>query len=143
MIPPIIQRSEFEKSIPVVVGVIFNQKKEVLIAQRPPHKPFGGLWEFPGGKVEPGENLLQALQRELFEELGIEVQSYRYWGLLEHDYGMKQVTLYVYLVDRYIGNPYCKELQTDMQWVSLLSVAEYPLLRATSTLQEILCHAPL
>lgn len=59
----------------VVAGILGNDRGEVLIARRPAHKHHGGLWEFPGGKREPGESPHDALVRELHEELGIEVRS--------------------------------------------------------------------
>lgn len=61
-------------SIRVVASVIERQGR-VLLCRRPAHKRHGGLWEFPGGKVEPGEDSLQAVRRELWEELGVEVQE--------------------------------------------------------------------
>jgi len=57
----------------VAVGIIKNQFGEILISQRAKEAHQGGLWEFPGGKLEPGENTYQALKRELFEELGITI----------------------------------------------------------------------
>src|SRR5690606_37599200 len=60
------------ESIRVLAGVI-ERRGELLLCQRPLHKRHGGLWEFPGGKVEPGEEDLDALRRELAEELGVEV----------------------------------------------------------------------
>ncbi|HEX3172180.1 MAG TPA: NUDIX domain-containing protein, partial [Burkholderiales bacterium] len=56
--------------IEVVAAVIYNERGEFLLAQRPPGKPYAGYWEFPGGKVEPGEAAAAALKRELHEELG-------------------------------------------------------------------------
>jgi 8-oxo-dGTP diphosphatase len=55
----------------VVAGLIYNKTHQILIAQRPLHKPLGGLWEFPGGKIENNESPFEALERELFEETGI------------------------------------------------------------------------
>lgn len=124
--------------MPVAVGVICNPENEILLAQRPLHKPFGGLWEFPGGKIEPSETASQALQRELFEELGIEVKSHTYLGCIEHDYGAQQVKLNVYQVDSFVGTPYCRELQTDMRWVPLYALDKYPLLEATLKIYRLI-----
>ena len=57
----------------VVLALLYDQSGKVLIAQRPEHKSYGGLWEFPGGKVEPNETPEEALRREIIEELGVEV----------------------------------------------------------------------
>ena len=62
-----------DKLTDVAVAVILKPSGEFLLARRPPGKPYAGYWEFPGGKVEPGERVEQALRRELREELGIEV----------------------------------------------------------------------
>ena len=61
----------------VVAAAIFDDQGRVLISQRPAHVHQGGLWEFPGGKLEPGETTANALRRELHEELGITVQAAR------------------------------------------------------------------
>lgn len=58
-----------------VMAAVIDRDGKLLLCQRPEHKRYGGLWEFPGGKVEPGESRLEAVRRELAEELGIEVLS--------------------------------------------------------------------
>ena len=63
------------RRIHVMAAVIRDAERRILIAKRPDDAHQGGLWEFPGGKLEPGESRLEALQRELREELGITVQS--------------------------------------------------------------------
>ncbi|MGL4575118.1 MAG: NUDIX domain-containing protein, partial [Burkholderiaceae bacterium] len=63
----------------VAVGVLFNAQGQVLFAQRPEGKPYAGWWEFPGGKIEAGESVEAALERELQEELGIRIHSARRW----------------------------------------------------------------
>jgi mutator protein MutT len=60
--------------IEVSMGIILNSERKILIARRPLEKNFGGLWEFPGGKIEEGESPEEALQRELKEELNVEVE---------------------------------------------------------------------
>lgn len=64
--------SRVEQPIPVLAAVV-RRGESFLLAKRPPHKRHGGLWEFPGGKLEEGESLLDAARRELREELGVEV----------------------------------------------------------------------
>jgi 8-oxo-dGTP diphosphatase len=77
----------------------------VLVTRRAPGAHQGGLWEFPGGKVEAEETLLEALARELREELGVRVVSTEPLMVLEHDYGDKQVRLDVHRVIRWSGEP--------------------------------------
>jgi 8-oxo-dGTP diphosphatase len=73
--------------VPVVCAVIVNTAGLVLVAQRPPHKHLGLKWEFPGGKVEPGERPERALAREIAEELGCEIEIGRRLPHVTHDYG--------------------------------------------------------
>lgn len=64
-------------TIDVVAAVILDPRRRVLLGRRPAHKRHGGLWEFPGGKVDPGESLAEAAARELAEELGLETLEVR------------------------------------------------------------------
>jgi len=73
------------KSIKVVCGIIWKDDK-VLIAKRKPEKSLGGYWEFPGGKVEPNEDLIDCLRRELLEELGLEISNIHYFGQNIYEY---------------------------------------------------------
>ncbi len=107
--------------IPVVVGLIFNAKGEILVAQRADNKFQGGRWEFPGGKVEPHENSYQALQRELFEEIGIQVTAAEPSQQYEHIYPERTILLDVWRVTDYVGEPYGKEGQA-IKWVSLATL---------------------
>ena len=80
-----LQRQDTPESavVHVVAAAIINSKGEVLLARRPPHAHQGGLWEFPGGKIENGEDVQQALVRELHEELGIDVDKQVSIGITE------------------------------------------------------------
>lgn len=89
----------------VAVGVIVSETHEVLIARRPDQVHQGGLFEFPGGKLEPGETPLEALRRELHEELAIAVKEASPLICLRHDYPDRRVRLHVFRVDRYEGQP--------------------------------------
>lgn len=104
-------------AILVAAAAIFNERGEVLISKRPAHLHQGGLWEFPGGKVEPGEDSRQALARELWEELGIEVQSARPLIRIHHDYPDRRVVLDVWRVNSFHGRPRGQEGQM-LAWVS-------------------------
>jgi len=101
----------------VAVGVIRNGQGEVLVARRPGHAHQGGLWEFPGGKVEPGEAVEEALRRELREELAIVVDEASPLIKIAHDYGDRQVSLDVWRVDAFRGEPQGLENQ-PIRWVS-------------------------
>lgn len=111
----------------VAAAAIFNERGEVLLALRHPHAHQGGLWEFPGGKVEPGEDVLQALKRELREELGITVTSARPLICVRHDYPDKAVLLDVWRVDDYSGEVTSCEGQ-QLEWVAVENLPDrnYP-----------------
>jgi 8-oxo-dGTP diphosphatase len=108
----------------VAVGVILDANRKILITRRAADAHQGDLWEFPGGKIEQGESLLDALQRELHEELGIEVG--RTTALLEvrHDYGDKAVILEVHMVWEFRGEARPLEGQ-PMAWVSAQELKRY------------------
>ena len=91
--------------VTVAVGVLIDSVGRVLVTRRAPDAHQGGLWEFPGGKVEADETLLEALARELKEELGVSVQKTEALMILEHDYGDKQVSLDVHHVTHWSGEP--------------------------------------
>src|SRR6478752_215306 len=102
----------------VAVGVITNNRQEVLIAKRAVHLHQGGFWEFPGGKVEKNETVQQALSRELHEELGINVEVARPFIKITHDYPDKSVLLDVWLVEQFTGQPQSRESQ-PLLWVAI------------------------
>ena len=108
----------------VAVGVIVDPSRRVLLSKRAADSHQGGLWEFPGGKVEPGESLQRALARELQEELGIRVL--RTSPLLEvrHDYGDKRVLLDVHVVWEFNGEARGREGQ-PLNWVTLDALEHY------------------
>lgn len=108
----------------VAVGVILNQEKKILIALRPTDTHQGGLWEFPGGKVEGEETVQEALQRELMEELGLEVLACRPLLEIYHDYSDKSVFLDVWWVDKFLGEPEGKE-QQPIRWVDAADLGDY------------------
>ena len=110
----------------VVVGIVKRDGK-VLIAERPPGKPYSGYWEFPGGKIENQESGEVALQRELFEELNIKVESARLLFSYEHAYPEKTVFLEMWLVEQFQGEPTSMEQQT-LQWATWDEVVKLKLL---------------
>jgi len=110
----------------VAVGVIVTNGK-FFLTKRLEHAHQGGKWEFPGGKVEQGETIAQALHRELKEEIAIDVLACIPLVEIQHDYGDKQVLLDVYLVDNYLGEPEAQEGQKQ-GWFSFaeLSTLDFP-----------------
>ena len=97
--------------LPVAVAAIFNKQGKVLISQRAKQSHQGGLWEFPGGKLEPGESVQVALARELEEELGIQVQQSAPLIRVYHNYADKRVLLDVWGVTRFNGSPIARQGQ--------------------------------
>ena len=113
-------------AIPVVVGILWRENK-ILVAERPPHKPYAGYWEFPGGKVEAHETELAAIQRELHEELGIAVKHAKLWRQFTHVYPDKTVLLNLYFITDFSGEPYSRE-QQQLRWVTWLELLDLRLL---------------
>ena len=115
------------KVVHVAAAAIWNSKRELLIAKRPDDKHQGGLWEFPGGKVEPGETVLDALSRELDEELGIRLTQAEKLIEVPYHYPDKSVLLDVYSITAFEGEPWGKEGQ-PVSWVKLdeLDGYEFP-----------------
>lgn len=105
-----------KKQIHVAAGAIQDASGRILIAKRPDHVHQGGLWEFPGGKLEPGEAPEEGLARELREELGIRVLSSRPLIRIHHDYGDRPVLLDVHRISTFAGAPHGREGQ-PLAWV--------------------------
>jgi 8-oxo-dGTP diphosphatase len=95
----------------VAVGVLVRPDGAVLLADRPDGKPYAGYWEFPGGKIEPGEDVSAALARELREELGITIGPAAPWVVFEYDYPHAYVRLHFQRVFQWRGAPRAHEGQ--------------------------------
>jgi 8-oxo-dGTP diphosphatase len=117
-----------------VVGILKRGNK-VLVAKRPPHKPYSGYWEFPGGKVEQNEAGKDALTRELQEELGIDVKVAEPWFDHTHKYPDKTVELEMWLVTDFAGEPHGKESQ-ELRWVTLSEMHDLRLLEGNWAIME-------
>lgn len=109
----------------VAVGLLLQQQ-QVLIARRAKHKHQGGKWEFPGGKIEPGESALVALVRELQEEVGVtpSVDQALHLVTLTHSYPDLSVTLHCYLLPDFSGVPQGLEGQ-DICWAALADLDNF------------------
>ena len=112
------------KRVHVAAAVIRSTNGKILIARRADTQHQGGLWEFPGGKVEAGESVEAALGRELKEELGIVVEAARPLIKVQHDYPDKHVLLDVWEVSAFSGEPHGAEGQ-PLAWVSPRELADY------------------
>lgn len=113
------------KIVHVAVGAIVSPDGKILIARRAADAHQGGLWEFPGGKVDAGETIHQALQRELYEELDIQVEQTEPLIQIRHDYVDKSVFLDVYKVLAFSGEPRGVEGQ-PVRWVTVPELSDYP-----------------
>ena len=111
-------------SIQAVVGVIYNPQQQVLIALRPANKSLAGFWEFPGGKIEQGETAEQALNREMLEEIGIEVKSTKLLLQTHHNYPDQSVFLIAFEITEFDGQPQGKEGQT-IRWVMSKELTQF------------------
>ncbi|MHB1948118.1 MAG: 8-oxo-dGTP diphosphatase MutT [Gammaproteobacteria bacterium] len=111
--------------IHVAVGIVINQQGEILIAQRPAHASYGGgLWEFPGGKLEAHEDVFTALQREFQEEIGIQIISADPWLQIHYDYKDRVVLLDTWLIKEYSGQAHGAEGQI-IRWIKSTDLNQY------------------
>ena len=115
--------------VQVVAAVIFRADGQYLLAQRPAGKVYAGYWEFPGGKIEPGESAQEALARELHEELGIEVIRAYPWITRRYAYQHATVDLHFHRVVEYQGEPHGRERQA-LAWQAIEHADVHPMLPA-------------
>jgi 8-oxo-dGTP diphosphatase len=120
----------------VVAGVLIDAAGRVLLAQRPPGKHLAGMWEFPGGKLEPGEGAVEALRRELHEEIGIELIAAEPLVRIPWRYGERGMLLDAWRVVDWLGTAHSREGQ-GLQWQhptavdsAILAPADRPILNA-------------
>ena len=124
-----VESKEPRRPVDVAVGVLIDADGRFLITSRPAGKVYAGHWEFPGGKIEPGETVEAALQRELHEELGITIGTAQPWKTTLHDYPHALVRLHFCKVFDWRGKFEMREAQ-QMAWQTL-PVAVEPLLPGT------------
>jgi len=122
------------RPIEVAAGLVFRDRK-LLITRRLPEAHLGGLWEFPGGKREAGESFEQCLQRELVEELGIEVEVHDMAEELTHHYADRSVHLKFFRC-RWLRHEPRAILCHDFAWIGPEQLADYPFPAADARLLE-------
>ncbi len=126
----------------VAVAVILRRDGAVLLAQRMAGTPYAGYWEFPGGKLEPGESAAQALARELHEELGIEVTHATPWITQRYEYPHAHVELEFFRVYAWHGEPWGRDGQS-VAWQTPGAFDVAPLLPANSVVLRALLLPPV
>lgn len=118
------------------VGIIERDEDDkILIALRPNDAMLGGLWEFPGGKKEDNEKIQQTVERELKEELGVEVKAYKELMSLKHTYSHFSITMHAWFCKLISGDPKPKESQ-EVRWVSREELGKFPFPKANKVLTE-------
>jgi 8-oxo-dGTP diphosphatase len=117
--------------IEVAAAVLVRADGRFLLAQRPADKVYGGYWEFPGGKVEPGEPPVEALARELREELGLELEAATPWIARVYAYPHGTVRLRFFRVRRWRGEPHGREGQA-FSWQRVEAISVAPMLPANA-----------
>ena len=117
------------RPVDVAVGVLVDGQGRFLLTSRPAGKVYAGYWEFPGGKLEPGESVEQALRRELHEELGITIGAVHPWHVELVDYPHARVRLHFCKVFEWAGQFEMRERQA-MAWEEL-PVRSRPVLPGT------------
>ena len=108
------------------VAVIWNQSGQILIDRRKIGGAMGGMWEFPGGKIEPGETVAECIMREIQEELAIEITVGEHLITIEHTYPAFQITLIVHHCQHISGIP--QPIESDeIRWVNVCDLDRYNL----------------
>jgi A/G-specific adenine glycosylase len=120
-----------------VTAAVISRDECVLIALRPPRGLLGGLWEFPGGKQQEGEDLPSCLRRELCEELGVEIEVGEKLGIFQHAYTHFRITLYAFRCTLLNGEPHPIQA-ADVRWVPPAELSQYPMGKIDRKISQIL-----
>lgn len=127
------------------VAVIWNDQRQILIDRRRQEGLLGGLWEFPGGKIEPQETVEDCIRREIQEELGIEVAVGEQLIAVDHAYSHFKVTLNVHHCQHISGEPQPLECD-EVRWISLEEIDDYPFpqgnVKIIAALQKLADQSP-
>jgi len=110
-----------------VTAAVIQQDGKVFIAQRSAQGLLGGMWEFPGGKIEPGETLTACLKREICEELNVDIEVGAPFGLYEHTYTHFKVTLHAFECELLNNDPPQAREHTALRWVRTAELDDYPM----------------
>jgi len=110
--------------IEVAAAIIENERGELLIARRKKGKSQEGLWEFPGGKIEPGESVEDCLRRELLEEMQIEIEPYAYFAMNDHRYDLSHIRLIAYR-STYISGDIKLVDHDEYRWINRGQLMEF------------------
>ncbi len=109
-----------------VTAAVIHRAGQVLIARRPSNGLLGGMWEFPGGKVEPGETLAEGLHREIIEELGVSIAVGDAFGIYQHGYTHFKVTLHAFCSTLTAGEPQALHA-SEIRWVAPGELGSFPM----------------
>jgi mutator protein MutT len=126
------------ETVDVAAGIVLRGER-VLVARRRAGSHLGGLWEFPGGKIEPGETPADALRRELAEELLVRVRVGPCWGMLHHRYPERDVRLHFLFAWIARGEPRAVAAD-EVRWASPAELAELPFPGADRPVVTALLH---
>jgi A/G-specific adenine glycosylase len=110
-----------------VTAAVIRRNGKVLIAQRPDKGLLGGMWEFPGGKIEPDESLPACLRREICEELGVDIEVGASFGSYEHAYTHFKITLHAFECQLTDGSEPTPREHTALRWVAPLELTDFPM----------------
>jgi 8-oxo-dGTP diphosphatase len=130
------------KRVEVVAAIVVDSEQRILMAKRADWQHQGGKWEFPGGKTEANETHLQALARELQEEVGLQIdtQTCELFKAVHHDYSDKHVSLYFYLVKHFSGTAKGLEGQPVI-WVDAQTLPQMTIPEANKAIADALLVA--
>ncbi len=120
------KRTKVQSVIPVLAAIIEDDRGRVLLAQRREELTQGALWEFPGGKIQPGETPENGLKREIAEELGLDIEIQDIFAATNHSYQNKNIFLVAYRAKYLAGQPRLTDHQS-VEWVEKDRLLQYPL----------------